>query len=642
MGPAKFFRKYSRVLVLVFMSALLVVFLIEPVLQYNRGPATGAIALGEAFGRKITDGDLERVQSDLLIADMLGFETSMFRIGGDARVNAFLLTEEARRMGVRIGRDYARNLLTQQGVSDAALDQVRQRTRRSLDSIYEAIANYVTVVHAAQNVAMGVPESLPRVEVMYRDQFQEADVRVSLLDVRAFLDAVPQPTEQELQEFYETAKNRNTAHKRDELVFGYRMTHRAKIEYATVKPEKLEDTVFASRRDAENWFEARKAFYLRSLTSQPAGEPTYEALPQAMQDRVRDDCRQAKLGAEATKLINEVFDYTVRPWRDQPRDEQGFRLPPPADQVITLAATQAHFAGRVPVDVETTDLIELRMFTEIPGFGAARYAAGRDTMNAWALAWRSKGFVDPDPNDTRPLLAVGEPSPVLIESRRDPAIANSLQPRQGYFFRVLETLPEGPPRSLDEVRERVVSEWRLMKAFELAGAAARQLAEQARGVGLEAAVAGATDLLARLEAAEPQREAGRVSRTWPAVLPKPYKEALGPFTPEGGFTRRTTVLYTFNTPVEHLPEEVFKLAEQPASDTQPGHRVGLVPAAQSFKWVVVELRSVQPIYRGDFDQLRERVLASLQQREEKEVLQAWFNPVNVRLRAGYKDLMAAQ
>lgn len=332
--------------------------------------------------------------------------------------------------------------------------------------------------------------------------------------------------------------------------------------------------------------------------------------------------------------MNDVHDYADRAWRDQPRDEQGYRQPPPAEQTLSFKDVREHFAAQTPIEYGETDLIELRMLQSMPGLGTASYLVGRQTMSVWMLTARTKGLYQPERNETMPLLVVGEPGPVMVDHRPDPTDPRQRIPYQAYVFRVVEIVPEGPPRSIEEVRGRLVAEWRLTRAFELARAAAEKLAEQARGVGLEAAVQQSVELLATLEAAEPARLGTKLHSDWPEPLIKPYREALGPFA-EKAFSRVTTVLQELNIPVERLPEAVFGLSYT-TGDSQPAHRVVVQAAPRSFNWVVAELVQVDPIYRGEFEARLPQLLTAAEQRGMEELYRGWFNPQNVKLRAGLK------
>ena len=65
MKLAKFFRNNSRTLLMVFMSLLLVTFLIPQTVQSLSGRDAGLNRRwGEAFGKKITDRDLQNVYAD--------------------------------------------------------------------------------------------------------------------------------------------------------------------------------------------------------------------------------------------------------------------------------------------------------------------------------------------------------------------------------------------------------------------------------------------------------------------------------------------------------------------------------------------------------------------------------------------------
>ena len=84
-----------------------------------------------------------------------------------------------------------------------------------------------------------------------------------------------------------------------------------------------------------------------------------------------------------------------------------------------------------------------------------------------------------------------------------------------------------------------------------------------------------------------------------------------------------------------LHEAVFALADETGPDPGAGHRVVVVPITGTRKWVVAELLEVEPIYRGEFEQIRREMERQNSWYQGRLFGGAWFSPENIISRAGF-------
>jgi hypothetical protein len=216
----------------------------------------------------------------------------------------------------------------------------------------------------------------------------------------------------------------------------------------------------------------------------------------------------------------------------------------------------------------------------------------------------------------------------VISRRPDPR-TNQSRPYQAFLFRVVEIRPSEPPASLDDVRKQVVEDWKLSQAHELAKAQAEALAVKAREIGLAAAVEQATDLKATLTAAEQA-----ASQPAQESAPTPgYVKDLTPFSPSR-LTREASFVENLGV-VKDLPKELFALADEPATDTAPAHRLAVMPLANQFRWVIGELVEVKPIYEEAFQQTLAQAAQRPPNAELKRFATEWRSPELVQQRTGY-------
>jgi hypothetical protein len=646
MSPARFFRKYSRTLILVIMSALLVVFLVEPALMRvdRHGRSHGAV-IAEAFGRPVSEGDQARARQSVRILTELNVQLPLLERESEFQtaMTYHLLTEEARRAGIRMSQDHAHTELLKRGLPPAHIDLVRERARCDLGTIYETFAEYMAVVELFQLQLGSMAASEPRVRVAYRNETQRAQVRMSVLAAAAFRSQVPEPTEQELLGFFEAAKDRDTTVEDERMVFGYRLPARVRVEYVTLDPAKIQEDVRVSTNDVRRFYEGRKAQLASLLPAElRAAPPEFDQLPAEVQSRIREQCRAQSAILEAQKLVNAVRDEARRAgWDIATRDESGFHVPP--EQTVSFADLARKYSSQYAMEYHDTGMVELSKLSQEPGLGRARLRSGQGELGVRELAARVKGLYTPDPNERAPVLNVNEPSEVLVELRPSALSPGGAPvPYQSYVLRVAEVVPPGPPASLAEVRERVTEDYVNAKAFDVAGARARALADRAREVGLSQAVAEADELRDLLATAD----ARRASESQPAA-PGPggqrfeldanetFMGLCEPHTPVRPITRNPTFVDGLGY-VPQFSERVFELAGDGGS--APAARATTVPVPERLRWTVVELVEVDPIYAGDFQNRREDFSMRDLRMQGQQLLMLWFSAEQVRARAGYREL----
>lgn len=633
MKLSKFLRKNSRTLILVFMSALLVAFLIPDTIQTLSGPdPAGKVVLGRAFGRGITLADQQRTSAEFNVLARIGM---LERMPEEAVLDYYLLLEEARQRGIRVGPDEVRRYLADRGVSDQRLQEVQRASHLSYDRIYEIVGRWVAVDRLGRIQGAAITDSLPRQEINYRNQAQEAVARLALVSSRAFRYRVPEPTEEELTAFFEECKDRVTAHTEQELVYGYRLPDRVRLEYLTVNPTRIRDTITVQAVRVKQYFEDNRHRYMKPdpIATQPvAGRlPEMPMTFEEARDQAREDYRTARALEVAQGLINDIYVEAHRAWGAGVRDEDGF-LPPPDESGPSFQDLRAQFSATYEVEYGQTDLVSADELRRVPGLGRAGLLFGRQYIEVAQLAFRAKGILARDPGDGQPVFNVGEPAPVVLTVEQDPRSGQRF-PHQAYLFRVIEVAPAAPPASMDEVRDRLVQDWKLVQAHQIARSYADALAARAREIGLEAAVEEATELKEILASAE-QASTQPADPDGPPPVPERYLDQLQPFTPPQ-LTRERSYVYRVGM-APGLSRAVFALSELPAGEEAPLHRVTAAPVATVNQWVVAELVEVKPIYAGAFEEQLAQSLRMAQYVEMQRFVRDWISPRNVQERVGFQ------
>ena len=654
MKISRIFRKYSRVLLLVFMSVLLVVFLIgDAISSSTRGSDRQDFELGQAFGEPLLASYIQRAQLDVQTAQTLRFRAPLV-LGlesGGQDLAQYLLIEEARRAGVIISPQHVIEALKQNpDFANMALDQLR-RDGRGLDSIYDSVCRVLAVSEYAQyQYAAATGVSLPELEEMYRNENQDARVLVSTIDANAFLDKVPEPTEEEIQAYFEECKNRDSASTDEERVDGYRVGDRISVEYLTVDPKAIEEQIRITSREVQRYYEDNKQRYMKevegsqfSLEQNPQPQRIQMTLEEA-NDQVRRDCRADKAVTEAQRLMNLIQQEARRPWDTAPMGEGNQRQVPAPETQVSFEELRDRHSDEYPVTYLKTDLKTERELQFLPGFGrASTRLSGNKTITAGQYAFHVEGLADeaetPQNLQNVPVLHLNEPSPLMINltpTRRTAQAPSS----QAYMFRVVEVKPAGPPDSIEDVRDRVVSDLKKKRAFEMAQTQAKALADHAKEIGLKEAVEAAEELRTLLTPVTPEPVEGEETPNAEALAKQAerYLNSLKPTEPAA--FKRMPGPNTVGSPTLH--EKIFESPANGGPDTSLPHPVIEVPNARGMRCFVAELEEIKPVYQGDFDAARAQLEQDATQSQAQFFFYTWFNVKNIEARTGYMPKLGTE
>ncbi len=631
MNVQKFFRNQSRTLLMVFMAALLVVFLIGDVLQSlpSGGAGNQKIGRATAFGKTIYLSDVNASKVKLDICRMLGVPTPPVD-----ELDFCLLEQEAQAMGIDIGREQAKDFIVDRlgERAEDLLKLARNRARAGYDDIYDAVADSLGVINAIQLQSLGTGASLARQRNDFRNQNQTAQVLCTAVDAEAFLSDVPEPTEAELTEFFEKYRDLEAGHTDDTIQFGYRLPDRIRVEMLTVDPRQIKAKVPIRGSETRRFYDQNQSRYMKRIetptsdvvgpTSLPSSQPemTIEQVPKTYEEalaEVRSDFREVKAIEEAKRLVYDIRSEAIGPWLNAERKD-GFRVAPAS--IVSFKELQEKYSKRYPVQYRESDLLENADIRTFFGLRPPRSIELR--MGADQLLFRVQGLYTPAGKDDVAVLSVNEPTDVLL-------VQQQIQPlgRQGdyqaYLLRVSEVVPAGPPTDMESLREQLVRDWKLAKAYELAGEAAERLAGEVREKDIFAGVAQATWLREKLGI--PSSKDPATSQPSLTAAQEKYRRQLGPFAPSGGMKRNTPFVIHVGQ-VDAIPEQIFALDD--AED-----KVAVLPSARNFKWVVVEFKQLNPVYEGDFTLQRQRPQPDF---ESFRIQQRLYSSEGIRARAGFE------
>ncbi|MBL8879446.1 MAG: hypothetical protein JNG88_10035 [Phycisphaerales bacterium] len=654
---SKIVRENSRALVLVVMSLLLVTFLLSDVIN-SCSDSSGRARderLGTAFASAVYTSDVQRADDKIRIAREAGIMPGELA-GRIDPLDFHLLVTEAKRAGVYVGRNDLQREFEQNPMIMQRLDELRSRYHLSLDAIYGVIGDWLAVMNFWQIQRDALGASVPRAELAYRNQQQQASVALSVIDAKALISTIPDPTEAELAEFFEQAKNRMTQHTEDKVEFGYKYPDRVQIEYVTVDPKSLQDAVQVRTSEVKRFFETNAKRYEQRVPkpttqpadpSQPAPQPEFDIIMpsfEEVQERVREDARADKAVQEGQRIINQIRDRLSAPWAGIELGADGYHPAPPADKIESLEAICASMAASgVPVAYKKTELVDATGLQREGGVAMAAMTASNQQIRLQDLMLRVKGLYTPKTEEGQreifPVLNILEPSPVMIWSRMNPAAGRvqQAQPYQAYLFRVIQVAPSAPPDSIDLVRDKVKADWKTVQAYKKAEEFAKKLADRAKEIGIDGAATEMTELREILT------QADAPPTTQPGEFPAPKSNYLAAYGPVAQDKFPRSQRFIPNVGVSpNLHKRIFEIAELSSESPPPAHRVVLVSMGQTQRWIVGELREVRSLYQGDFDVQREQLQRRTGAEEDNKFYAEWFDSAGIRARAGFVAANAAK
>ena len=303
----KFFRKHMNEMLVVFMAALLVIWLggdaLQYFLQYERGLDNQERAV--IFGERITLAEMNPSFQDINILTRLGLNWQMVWIGplvsvvgsdmmtlqqyagqlGLDRLDEYdwyMLDMEARRSGRVVSRQALDRFKAETRIGGQQLTAVRDQFSVSLERIDQAIQSYVRILDMVDTASRGVKPSEADIREFVRQSQEKVRINAVVLSGAKFLDTSYEPTEQELIEQFESGKDKDPS-PWTIAEFGYRQPEKVATEYIRVSAEALLRQQETPRDDdLYEYWQARRDEFLKPVgppATSPEGTPPEQEKP---------------------------------------------------------------------------------------------------------------------------------------------------------------------------------------------------------------------------------------------------------------------------------------------------------------------------------------------------------------------------
>jgi len=650
----KWFRKHNKQLLAVFASALLVVWLGGTALERMLRPNPRRRAIGKAFGEEITGGEHQYLVAklDLLeslginwrrpwlnsrILEQLGLPTVQDPIAAagarplrDA-IDWWLLLKEAERMGVAVSNDEVKRFIAQMGIPPETLARIRDRYGMPTEGLFEAIADYLKVCYAATLASSAVQVTEPEMKDLFVRTNEKVKVRFALLPADAFEKPDEKIPQDELKKLFEECRDYLPG--QGKYGFGYRYPDRVRVEYvaADIATVKAAIPKPSDQRARAYWLRHRDRFKpATSPASAPASSPADEF--QKVKDRVIDELWHRDAAQAASRAIadlrSRVFDAYIRA-----RDliKAGKPVPESLLKVMEEETQRISRLRNIPLKFKRTGLLTHEQAQKEPGIATAWVTEANRPLYFADYIFRVRPLFKPaGPYDNRITLDLFQPA-VLRDRVGD-------YERGIYLLRVTEAVPSAPPKSLDEVRDAVERDARILRAYKRAGEVAKKLLAEAQKADLQAAFAKQFPTLAtRPATTQPASKGIRLLTPRPFARERSLSGLL--FLAFGRPTIPTSIPGIGQS--QEFVKTCFELARKTAA-TQPAGRLAIVELPQRRAWAVVEVLEYIPASQAEFARAKMGLEQTLRFAKLRNFYGRWFNPDLIRQRCGWISLVERQ
>ncbi len=656
----KFFRKYTKHLLAVFMALLLVIWLAGDALQsllMNRG-AQDKSERGTLDGRTITQEDAAPIfqQLDVLsrpelqsvtnwkmvwlsALDELGvrddrsgiyqYHFGILMSRGDLldEDEWFLLVTEARRNNMFVPNEAVEEFKATKGLIGPPLSRLRQHYPMKL--INEAIRSYLMVQRQAVTACKAPPVSEADVRDFVRQTSEKADVAVATLvatENSKFFDNNYAPTEEELTKLFDKHKSSANQPHSQGLDFGYQQPEAVQIEYLRINADALRNKQQIDETFAYNYWEKHKDDFTREVApesapaSGPAPPPRRDKYPTFTEARAEVITRlqKAKANEAALRIAREIIDELTKPWATN-TTRPGAEQAAPESQPAEDAYAEAHlkWSAKYPDVINRVSLpmLERDALGKNAELGQATGKVGvQQGLPLSQAAFLVEGLADAPEQGSDQLRYFRKPGQTC-------GVAFADAQGNAFVFRTTAIRPKQPPANLDLVRERLVADARKLHAYERAGELAKSLRERAAKEGLEAAFRNDAELRNFIDEGALRH-------------PTPFARTICMAQPGGPpHVMPGNIQGVGSDP--KLLEAVFELATA-RTTTQP-HPVVVWDQPEQRQWLVIELRKILPPTTADYDQYRMQAVAYLQRERQKKLLVEWFDRAQIKTRLKWKS-----
>lgn len=512
-------------------------------------------------------------------------------------------------------------------VGEVRLNEVRRDFK--LSDIQREIGRYLRIMTHARMAMDAVHVTDGQVRQYVRDTQETVSIAYVKFPAEQFVDDGYMPPDAEIAAHFD--KYRDTEKPADERGFGYRWPRRVVLETLRISLADVERGVQLKEEEIRKHYRENRASYTRiedpstqpastqrastqaaATSSAPASGPIVKQLTLAeARSKVEEELRSRLALSRTRDFMDQIQLDLAGPWIHQARGESGYPSTAPGVDVpgyMEQAAKRYSERFGVKVNYEKTAPLTLDDFNNDKKWDS--YFGGMEQNRPMRLGdavFRVPGFFDAkEAGETAMRLALYQPSDMIF---LDEDLTG--KPRSALIVRVVETHEPEAPKTVAEVRDKIVADLRKVKADAVAQQMAERLYAVARVSGLKPAI-DADPALKKMLAPKPKE--GEVALPTDVYMePPPFpRRDRSPLRDEPAYvpgfgSSETAVADCFSLT---QPNWISEPSSQPAATqpgvaaTQPSPKVRIVQLPESRSRVVVELKSHKPVREDEYDSMK--------------------------------------
>jgi len=602
-----FFRKYNKIILAFGGSLLMVIFLIPQAASSWIGQP-GDQPVGRIGDREIRGKDLRTADAEMRVIAMLNQQAAMtMPQGEEGNIRWLLMIEEAEQQGIYSSTAHAQQILQAWQISDEQIIDIKNQIRGTDAFIYQALRHWQMVMQLQQMVAGTNRVSEPAMRAFARNVQSSLSVDIVPIAAERLVDRVDEPTEDELQDLFTQHAN-VPAGQSVPFGFGYRLPNRVKLEYMTVPLEAVETSITVSEVEANRYYLDNTDEFIPEVEG-ALPDVKIDPLPyRQVREKIISQLTDRKAVEKQDQIVKTIQAELAETTRTYERDgDSGYLKVGELPDFQAVARQIQRDFGVLPEIVRIEDRwIAVTEIGEIEDFGSSFMVIGsganRQAVPVAQYIALIREFVPAEVADRNPLGALRFQRGVPSQPVQDVA-------GNRYIFRVLETEMSRAPISLDEVRDEVVRDAKLVKAYGMIKDTTDQYVASAREKGLED-FAGTIDEDLEVETIESfsRRDLN------PQVSPVPQVPNL-PVV--GRSAQFVDGVFALAAPIEKAGSIDAVPADQ---------RIGAVPVDRQLTVYITQIAAYLPVSSEAFAQLRPIYSRFIEQQDLMMIRNPAVNP----------------
>ncbi len=409
-------------------------------------------------------------------------------------LNWILLKAEADKYGITVLPEQAEEMIDKAGLA-GRVSVLARNTNLATEEVYGALADFSAVRMLISYMCGGDNTTISQVQNVISSERETFDYEFVRFSADMFVDEVKDPTEQEIKEHFAKYKDvkPGSVSEDNPFGFGYMLPERVKLEYALLDLEQIEEQVQVTEEETEQFYQ-RNLDQMKRQVRQNPDDPNSPIVTETLRysqvvNVIEQQLRQNKIQAKAQEIINAIKDTAAASFENVNREKASPEQLKEQAESYKSIAKMAEEKFNVDIEAGTTSYV------------SATNLAGASVLGNMALVENQKATI----GLIRLLFSIDALSDVELYGFQKPDFYESIgMLRSGDggkvgLVRIVGAEKARSPQSLDTVidvnvpykenaepiefsiREKVVENIKLARAFDIAAEKADQFAKAVEG-----------------------------------------------------------------------------------------------------------------------------------------------------------------